>query len=79
MARSYEGVGFFEREWREPPSPFNPLFDPGARDRYARVSASMQKDDFHASHTREECRNEWRRRYDEDEARTRRVPDTGNR
>ena len=68
MVKPYEGVGFFQEQWRNPPPPFNPLFDPKAKDRYARVTRSMEEDDFYASHTREECKAEWRRRYKELEA-----------
>jgi hypothetical protein len=68
MTRSYEGVGFFEQAWKNPPAPFNPLFDPKAKDRFAAVTKSMEADNFYASHSREECRAEWRRRYDEREA-----------
>jgi hypothetical protein len=52
------------REWANPPAPFNPLYDPKAKDRFSAVTASMESDDFYASHTREECRIEWKRRYD---------------
>lgn len=69
MANKYDGVGFFEQAWKNPPAPFNPKFDPKAKDRYAAVTKSMEDDDFYASHTREECRDEWRRRYEEREAR----------
>lgn len=68
MAQSYEGVGFFQEEWRNPPAPFNPDFDPEAKDRYARVTASMEADDYYATHTREECKAEWAKRYEADKA-----------
>ena len=64
MTKPYEGVGFFEEQWRNPPAPFNPLFDPKAKDRYAAVTRSMEKDDYYANHSREECKAEWARRYD---------------
>lgn len=63
-ARPYEGVGFFENEWANPPPPFNPDFDPLAKGRYEAVTTSMEADDFYAGHTREECKAEWGRRYD---------------
>jgi hypothetical protein len=47
------------------PAPFNPDFDPKASERFHKVSASMMDDNFYANHTREECKVEWRRRYDE--------------
>jgi hypothetical protein len=61
--RSYEAVGMFEEQWRNPPPPFNPLFDPKAGARYAAVTASMEADDFYTGRTREECRIEWAARY----------------
>ena len=64
--KPYEGVGFFEEQWRNPPPPFNPNFDPGAKARYERVTRSMEADGFYSSHTREECKEEWRRRYEAD-------------
>jgi hypothetical protein len=61
----YEGyTGGLHNEWNNPPAPFNPDFDPKAEARYAEVTASMQADEFYANHTREECKAEWRRRYD---------------
>lgn len=66
--RAYEGVGFFMEQWRNPPPPFNPNFDPGAKARYTRVTASMERDDYYASHTRDQCKEEWRRRYEADQA-----------
>lgn len=62
--REYAGVGMFEREWTNPPAPFNPTFDPKAKERFEAVSASMQADDFYAGHSREECRIEWAARFD---------------
>lgn len=62
---TYTGyLGGLDYHWKNPPAPFNPLYDPGAKARYAAVTKSMEEDDFYASHTREECRLEWRRRYD---------------
>lgn len=68
-AKQYQGVGFFEHQWRHPPPPFNPLFDPKAKARYAEVSRSMEDDGFYEANDREACRIEWRRRYDLLEAR----------
>jgi hypothetical protein len=68
-AEPYEGVGYFQNEWRNPPPPFNPHFDPKAAGRYKAVTASLEKDRFYDSHTRNECKAEWRRRYDELKAR----------
>ena len=47
-----------------PPAPFNPLYDPKAGARYKEVTASMERDNFYATHTREECKAEWGRRYE---------------
>lgn len=47
------------------PRPFNPLADANAAARYAATTNSMLKDDFYASHTQEECKQEWARRYEE--------------
>jgi hypothetical protein len=62
--RNYEGVGFFESQWRNPPPSFNPLFDPNAAARFASVTASMEADGFYISRSRAECKAEWERRYD---------------
>lgn len=63
-APAYEGVGSMQYWWRNPPAPFNPLFDPKAAGRYSAVTASMTADNFYEGHTREECKAEWARRYD---------------
>jgi hypothetical protein len=61
----YAYCGLFTEQWRSPPPPFNPEFDPRARGRFERVTASMEADGFYSGHTREECREEWRKRYEE--------------
>ncbi len=53
-----------------PPAPFNPLYDANAQDRYARVTKSMEDDNYYEGHSREECKAEWARRYDADKERT---------
>jgi hypothetical protein len=60
----YAYCGLFTEQWRNPPKPFNPDFDPKAKDRYAQVTASMEADDYYSHHTRKECAKEWRTRYD---------------
>jgi hypothetical protein len=63
---NYTGyTGGFDYWHKNPPAPFNPLYDPGAKARYSAVTASLVADDYYATHTREECASEWRRRYDE--------------
>lgn len=57
-------LGGMDYHWKNPPPPFNPVFDPKARDRYDRVTQSMVDDDFYANHTRQECKDEWARRYE---------------
>lgn len=57
-------LGPFDYWHRNKPEPFNPAFDPKAGARYKAVTASMEADDYYASHSREECAAEWRRRYD---------------
>ena len=57
--------GMFDDEWNNPPAPFNPEFDPAAEARYTRVTASLEADNFYKTHTREECKLEWARRYNE--------------
>ena len=54
----------FMQQWENPPKPFNPDFDPKAKDRSSKVTASMEQDFFYDNHTREECRLEYLRRYD---------------
>jgi hypothetical protein len=55
----------FKYHHEHPPAPFNTDFDPKADGRYTRVSKSMQEDNFYATHTLEECKVEWHKRYDE--------------
>lgn len=64
MNRRYEGVGYFEEQWRNPPAPFNPDYDPKARGRYEEVTRSMEEDGFYKQNDREACRIEWRQRYE---------------
>ena len=61
-------LGPFDFWHRNKPAPFNPAYDPKADGRRARVTASMEADDFYATHTRPECAAEWRRRYDAEKA-----------
>ena len=49
--------------WKNGPGPLNPNFNPDAKELYAKTTTSMERDNFYASHTREECAAEWRRRY----------------
>lgn len=66
MTKEYTGyLGGLTNQWKSPPAPFNPKFDPKASARYEAVTKSMERDDFYADHTREECKVEWRRRYEE--------------
>ena len=53
-----------DNEWINPPKPFNSRFDPKASDRYQAVTDSLEADGFYANHTRQECADEWQRRYD---------------
>lgn len=46
------------------PPPFNPDYDPKAHKRYERVTKSMVDDGYYKNHTREECNQEWRKRYE---------------
>lgn len=57
--------GAFAYQHDNPPPPFNPTFDPAARARYERVTSSLVAEDFYASRSREECKAEWARRYEE--------------
>ena len=54
----------FEYQHTNPPAPFNPDFDPGAKARYAKVSESMEADKYYDNHSRQQCATEWARRYD---------------
>ena len=53
----------FDYEWKNPPKPFNPQYDPKAKDRYSQVTASLEECNYYQTHTREECAKEWARRY----------------
>lgn len=57
-------VEHFRFHHENPPAPFNPDYDPRADERFSLVTRSMEVDNFYASHTREECKAEWRKRYD---------------
>lgn len=46
------------------PPPFNPRADANGAARYAMVTGSMTADDYYNTHTREECKTEWKRRYE---------------
>jgi len=50
--------------WQNPPAPFNPDYDPKANERSKQVRESMEAENFYATHTREECKAEWHKRYD---------------
>ena len=54
-------------EWlhNNPPPPFNPDYDPKAEARFHQVTQSLVDEGFYKAHTREECKLEWRRRYDQ--------------
>lgn len=61
-AQKYENPMMY---WHDnPPPPFNPEADPKAGERYEMVTKSMVADNYYANHTREECKQEWRRRYE---------------
>jgi hypothetical protein len=68
QAKNTGWLGPFDYWHRNAPQPLNPDFDPKAKGRYARVTASMERDDFYAGHTRDECATEWRKRYDAEKA-----------
>jgi hypothetical protein len=57
--------GYFAFHHDNPPAPFNPEADPKSEERYRKVTQSMQTDGYYATHSREECKREWARRYDE--------------
>lgn len=46
------------------PPPFNPEYDPKAKGRFERVTKSMEEDGYYQDHTREECKQEWHKRYE---------------
>lgn len=65
MGKTYTGyLGGLDHAWKNPPAPFNSDFDPKAKDRFEAVTDSMERDGYYADHTREECKAEWRRRYE---------------
>jgi len=66
-AARYTGwLGPLDYWHRNAPMPFNPAYDPGADARRSQITASMERDGYYTTHTREQCALEWRRRYDED-------------
>lgn len=62
---AYAHMGGFGYWHMNPPPPFNPLANTKAAMRYRLVTASMEADGFYQTHTREECKAEWARRYKE--------------
>ena len=54
----------FDDLHEHPPAPFNPDYDSQAATKYAQVVAGLEDDGWYANHTREECKAEWRRRYE---------------
>lgn len=66
MASPQKYFSWNEFEHFNPPPAFNPNYDPRAAARYSRVTASMQRDDFYSNHTRDECKLEWRARYEKE-------------
>jgi hypothetical protein len=64
----YAACGLFTEHWRHQPTDLgsNPAFDPKAADRFAKVTASLEADNYYATHTREECRAEWAARYEKE-------------
>ena len=50
--------------WQSPPAPFNPAFNPLAKSWGDKAAASMKADGFYDTHTREDCKAEYARRYD---------------
>jgi len=57
-------MSIFDYHHDNPPAPFNPSSDPRAKGWYNETSNSMEDDNFYDSHTREECKAEWKRRYE---------------
>jgi hypothetical protein len=77
MNKNYAASGPMAGHHANPPAPFNPSYDSNAAARYERVTASMVADDFYSGHTREECKAEWARRYDADQALTGTAQNSG--
>jgi hypothetical protein len=46
-----------------PPPPFNPAYDPNSKARREMISGWMEADGFYNDHSREQCADEYRRRY----------------
>ena len=55
----------FEHLHKYPPAPFNPSYHPNAQAWFKGASDSMVEDGFYDHHTRAECAQEFRRRYEE--------------
>ena len=64
MSQSYKKLErTFARIHNNPPPPFNPKYDPNAVARSRMVSKSLEDDNYYSTHTREECKTEWAKRY----------------
>lgn len=46
------------------PTPFNPEYNQRAKLWAKEATSSMEAEGYYANHTREECKVEWRKRYD---------------
>lgn len=55
---------FFELLHNNPPPPFNPEFNANSVGWFREVAHSMEMEGFYDNHSREECSEEFRRRYD---------------
>ena len=55
----------FEHLHNNPPSAFNPDYDPMAKKWSKLATQSMEKDGFYSNHSRSECAIEWRKRYNQ--------------
>lgn len=54
----------FLKQHENPPAPFNPDHDPRADEWRRLATESMERDGFYNNRTREECKTEWLRRYE---------------
>ena len=53
----------FEALHNNPPAPVNPHYNPNAAIASIAVSEEMENEGYYTTHTREECRIEFARRY----------------
>jgi hypothetical protein len=66
MSNDYDCyLGSMDYEHKNPPAPFNPDYDPRAKDWFAETTASLEAEGFYKTGTPASRKEGWRKRYEE--------------